>query len=122
MCAARSEPSPPTASPFSPAPDGVRVRIRVTPRARRAGVLGVRAGADGRPLLAVAVTEAPEGGCANEAVVALLARAWRLPKSTLAMTSGASGRSKTIHIAGEGAGLMASLQAWYRALAPAQDT
>ena len=97
------------------------MRIRVTPRARRAGVLGVRAGADG-PLLAVAVTEAPEGGCANEAVVALLARAWRLPKSTLAVTAGASSRSKTIHIAGEGAGLMASLQAWYRALAPAQDT
>lgn len=121
MCAGRSEPSPAGPSPFSQGPRGVRVRVRVTPRARKAGVLGLRAEAGGGAVLAVAVTEAPEGGRANEAVIALLARAWRLPKSTLAVTAGATDRTKTIRIAGDGGALMAALLAWSSALAPAQE-
>lgn len=102
--------------PFSLADGGVLVRVRVTPRARRAGVDGLADGPAGRPLLRVSVTAAPADGEANAAVVALLAREWNLPKSTLSIVSGAASRIKTIGIAGDGRALMGSLGAWFQAL------
>jgi len=101
--------------PFSLAEGGVLVRVRVTPRARRPGVDGLAEGPAGQPLLKVCVTAAPADGEANAAVVALLAREWRLPKSTLSVVSGAASRIKTIGIAGDGRALMTSLGAWLQA-------
>jgi uncharacterized protein YggU (UPF0235/DUF167 family) len=57
----------------------------------------------------VAVTASPEGGRANEAVIALLAKAWRVPKTSITVVAGATARRKTVLVAGETRDLMARL-------------
>lgn len=98
--------------PFSVAADGVHVRLRVQPRARRNQSSGLVDEADGGVALKVAVTAAPEDGKANEAVIALLADAWRVPKSALSLVAGATDRRKTIHLQGDPRRLMQALQNW----------
>ncbi len=98
--------------PFETLPVGLRVALRVVPKAARAGITGVEADAAGRAALKVRVTEAPEGGKANAAVVKLLAKAWKLPKGALEITAGAKDRRKTLLITGDGQALAARLRAW----------
>jgi uncharacterized protein YggU (UPF0235/DUF167 family) len=100
------------ASPFAAAPDGVRVRLRVTPGARQTCVGAILTDAEGLGALRVAVTAAPEGGKANAAAIRALAKAWRLPKTSLSITRGASARGKTLLVAGQAAALMDHLNAW----------
>ena len=57
----------------------------------------------------MAVTASPEGGRANEAVIALLAKAWRVPKTSITVVAGATARRKTVLVAGETRDLMARL-------------
>ena len=64
--------------------------------------------------LKVGVTAGPEDGKANEAVVKLLAKAWGVPKSRIAVVSGATDRNKTLHIAGDPAELSRRLADWLR--------
>ncbi|MGH6929730.1 MAG: DUF167 domain-containing protein [Dongiaceae bacterium] len=99
-------------SPFSPVGDGVRVRLRVQPRARRNQVGGLAPEADGAMALKVAVTAPPEDGKANAAVIALLAETWDVPKSSLTVASGAADRRKTIHLQGDPGRLMQALELW----------
>ncbi|WP_225771029.1 DUF167 family protein [Inquilinus sp. Marseille-Q2685] len=101
---------------FVAAPRGIRVTVRLTPRAGRNAVTGRAVDADGAPLLKAAVTAVPERGAANEALIALLAKSWRLPKSALAIIGGATDRTKLIEIDGDAA-LAARLEAWAEALA-----
>lgn len=89
----------------------MRVYLRVTPRARRAGIDGLKDDPDG-VRFKVAVTAAAEDGKANAAVLALLAREWHLAKSDLAIIAGAGSRNKTIRIAGEGPDVLAALIHW----------
>ncbi len=103
-------------SPIEPAAGGVRVAVRVTPKASRAGIAGVGVDAVGRAFLKVRVTEAPEGGKANAAVVKLLAKAWRLPKGRIEVVFGLTGQRKTLLVAGDAAGLERALSAWLEAL------
>ena len=98
--------------PFISAGDGVRVRLRVQPRARRNQIGGLVAEADGGVALKVAVTAAPEGGKANAAVIALLAKAWSRPKSAFTVVAGAADRRKIIHLQGDPARLMQALDPW----------
>jgi uncharacterized protein YggU (UPF0235/DUF167 family) len=60
------------------------------------------------------VTAAPEGGKANAALIALLARTWRLPKRDLAIVLGAADRRKTVHVAGDPRELMRRIEAGLR--------
>jgi len=99
-------------SPFSLAGDGLRVRLRVQPRARRNRIDGLVAEADGGLALKVAVAEAPEDGKANAAVIALLAKAFGLPKSAFSIVAGAADRRKTIHLQGDSTRLMQTLHPW----------
>ncbi|MGE0254886.1 MAG: DUF167 domain-containing protein [Alphaproteobacteria bacterium] len=101
----------PSERPWRIVKDGVAVRIRVTPRARRAAVAGIVALPDG-PAIRVAVAAPPADGAANAAVLKLLAEAWGLPRSALAIAAGASGRSKTITVAGDPARLATTLETW----------
>jgi uncharacterized protein YggU (UPF0235/DUF167 family) len=64
--------------------------------------------------LKVLVTAPPEDGRANEAVVALLAGEWRLPKSAFAVIRGSASRHKTIGIAGEPAALAGRVVEWMK--------
>ena len=100
---------PPTAAPplpFSAQPDGVRVAVKVTPKASADGVRGVTVEADGRAYLIVRITAAAEDGRANAAVIKLLARPWRVPAGSIQLVSGATGRRKVLHLEGASAPLL----------------
>jgi uncharacterized protein (TIGR00251 family) len=103
-------------SPFAPCAEGVRVALRVQPGASRSRIDGPAARDDGRTVLKVRVGAPPEGGKANAAVVALLAKAWKLPKRDLAVVAGARDRNKTLLVRGAPDALMPTLSAWLRAL------
>jgi uncharacterized protein len=101
-------------SPFSIAADGIRVRVQARPGARRDAIEGLRPQADGGMALRVAVRAAPEDGKANVAIIALLAREWRVPQRSLRLVSGSSDRRKNFLLAGEPEPLLAHLESWLR--------
>lgn len=70
--------------------------VRVTPKGGRDAVDGWTRDEAGRPLLKVRVTVAAEGGAANAAVLALLAKALKRPKSALTLVAGHTARIKRI--------------------------
>jgi uncharacterized protein len=74
------------------------VRVRVQPRARRTGLGGLRAGADG-PRLVIAVNAPPEDGRATLAACAALATALGLPPSRVTLAQGQASREKTLRVA-----------------------
>ena len=86
------------------AADGIRIAVRLTPRARAERIDGA---ADG--VLRVSVTAPPAENQANDALLRLLAKQWRVPRRDLSIAAGAKSRNKTLHIAGEPAELMARL-------------
>ena len=96
-------------SAWTAAPDGVALRVKTQPRARRAGVGGLAPGADG-PRLRIAVTALAEDGQANDAVCNALALALQVPQSSIALRHGAASRQKSFHIAGDAAALIARLE------------
>ncbi len=98
--------------PYDAAANGLRVALKVTPKAARAAIGGLGADTGGRAFLKVAVTAAPERGKANAAVIKLLARAWRLAPSVLSITGGATARRKTLHVAGDTPELLKRLNEW----------
>ena len=98
--------------PFSRCKEGVRVAVRVTPKASRDKIDGLADEADGRRVLKVAVTVVPEDGKANDAVIKLLSKAWRLPRSTIAVVQGQTSRSKALLVEGDADTVLASLQSW----------
>lgn len=95
---------------LSPARDGVRLAVRVTPRARRNGLGGIVIDAGGKARLKITVTAPPEDGKANAATIALLAKSWRIPKNTLSVIGGASARNKIIRIAGDAEEIMEQIR------------
>jgi uncharacterized protein (TIGR00251 family) len=72
-----------------------RLRLRVSPGARRTGVVG-RHG-DGWK---VRVAAAPEGGRANDDLLLHLAKWLELPQRDLSIVSGHTGRDKVVHVTG----------------------
>jgi uncharacterized protein YggU (UPF0235/DUF167 family) len=94
----------------SPAESGLRLRLKVQPRARREAVGGLAPGVDG-PRLRVAVNAVPEDGAANRAVCALLARALHVPPAAVTLLAGATSREKTVLVAGDAAALAQRLAA-----------
>ncbi|MCB9947783.1 MAG: DUF167 domain-containing protein [Rhodospirillaceae bacterium] len=98
--------------PFRALDDGVAVSVRLTPKASRDRVTGVAAEADGSPVLKAGVTAVPEAGRANAALIAMLAKEWRVPKRSVTIITGTTDRRKTIHVSGDPGSLLASLKAW----------
>jgi uncharacterized protein len=97
--------------PWRIRPEGIEVRVRMTPRGGRDAIDGVEALSDGRAVLKVRVRAVPEDGAANEGVRRLLAKALRVPASTVFLEAGATARLKTFLISGDGAALEARLAA-----------
>ena len=73
----------------------IRLRLRVSPGANRTELVGRHGSA-----WKVRVSAAPERGRANDAVVALLARRLGVPRSSLSLVSGHSGRDKIVELQG----------------------
>ncbi len=103
---------PAAASPFRPVTEGVRVAVHCQPGARRDDLGGPIELADGAVLIKASVTAPPEGGKANARLLALLARAWKLPKSGLEVASGAKQRRKSILVRGDPELVLGWLEAW----------
>jgi hypothetical protein len=78
---------------------GAQFSLRVQPRASRNGFAGLIGDA-----VKLAVTAPPVDGKANQAVIAYLAEFFRIPKSSVAILSGETGRNKLIAIRGLRAG------------------
>lgn len=107
-----------TALPFEPVPEGLRLRVRLTPNASRDRIGSVAMDAEDVAWLTATVTSAPENGRANKALIKMLAKSWKLPKSSIDVRSGATQRRKTLLITGDGAALAAELEHWLAQNAP----
>lgn len=103
-----------TLPPWKQVACGLELRVRAQPRARKPGVTGLVDTADGRRLR-VAVTEAPEDGRATRAVIAAVAKALRVPPSSMTLVAGAASREKTLLIEGDAAELTARVAALWAA-------
>jgi uncharacterized protein len=77
--------------------ESTRLRLRVSPGAARARVVGRHGEA-----WKIRVGAAPEGGRANEAVIRLLAETLSLPRAAVTLVSGHGGRDKIVQLAGLG--------------------
>ena len=88
-------------SPIAPTRNGLSVAIRLSPRARSDRLLGIVATAEGGRAVKASVTAPAQDGQANEALLQLLARTWRLPRRDLSIVVGAVSRNKIVHIAGD---------------------
>ncbi|RAU22938.1 hypothetical protein CU669_06030 [Paramagnetospirillum kuznetsovii] len=100
------------AGPFTVVAGGVRVMVRLTPKASRDRIQGVAADADGQAVVKVQVTAVPEDGKANAALLKLLSKQWRVPKTGMDIVQGATDRRKVILISGDGADLLQRLDQW----------
>ncbi len=89
--------------------DGVRLSVKVTPRAAKVGIQGT-AVEGARTYLAVKVAAPAEGGKANAATLKLLARHCGVAASALSLVSGAGGRRKVVDVQGDTGSLMQRLQ------------
>jgi uncharacterized protein YggU (UPF0235/DUF167 family) len=77
--------------------ESTRLRLRVSPGAARAGVVGRHGEA-----WKIRVAAAPEGDRANEAVIRLLADTLSVPRDAVTLVSGHGGRDKIVELAGLG--------------------
>lgn len=78
-----------------PSAKGCRIHLHVVPRASRTAVVGLH---DGRVKLAVAAP--PVDGEANDAIVRFFAKALGVGRDAVVITSGATGKRKTIEVEG----------------------
>ena len=86
--------------------------MRLTPKAGRDGIEGLKPTADGGTELAVKVTAVPENGKANDALLRLLAKTLKLPVSSFSLVAGATDRHKQILIGGDAAVIATLLAPW----------
>lgn len=69
--------------------------VQVVPRASRSEIVGEHNGN-----LRVRVAAPPVDGAANEELVRLLSRAWRVPRSAIQITTGQKSKLKQVRIVG----------------------
>jgi len=77
-------------------PHAIRLTLRVQPRAARNRVVGVHGAA-----VKVQVTAPPVDGAANAAVIDLVADWLGVPRRTVRLVAGESGRDKVIEVASD---------------------
>jgi uncharacterized protein (TIGR00251 family) len=78
-----------------PHPEGAILSVRAQPGARRSAIRGEQHG-----MLKVSVTQAPEKGKANKALIALLSKELSLRKSQIGLISGATSPEKRFLVRG----------------------
>ena len=98
--------------PYAVADGGVRLAVRLTPRASRDGVDGIAQDAEGRPILKLRLVAPPVEGAANEALIAFLAKTLSLRKADIIIRSGKTSRLKILHLAGDSAEILRKLDSW----------
>lgn len=91
---------------------GIILSVRLTPRAGRDAIDGVGVLSDGRAVALIRVRALPAEGEANAALVALLAKRLRVPKSAVTIAAGHNARLKQVRIAGDPTALAREIDAW----------
>lgn len=81
--------------------EGLRISVRLTPRADRDRIDSVGEDASGRPLLMARVRAVPEKGEANKAVARLVAKELDVPPSRVSVIGGTTNRLKTLMVEGD---------------------
>ena len=76
-------------------PDGTILQVRAQPGARHSEIRGIQDG-----MLKVCVTQSPEKGKANKAIVELLSKTLGLKKSRIELLSGETSRQKRFLVRG----------------------
>jgi uncharacterized protein len=97
--------------PYEADAKGLRIRVRLTPKGGRDALEGIDTLADGRTVLKARVRTAPEKGLANAALETLLAKSLRVPKSTVSVVAGGTGRVKVVEISGSSDDLVETIEA-----------
>lgn len=98
------------AVPWRAVQGGVVLDIRVTPKSGRDAVGGIEQLSSGQPILKVRVRALPTGGAANAAVIALVAKSLKLPKSKVSLERGGASRVKTLRLAGDANAITSALE------------
>lgn len=98
-----------TAKPYSATTNGIRLAVRLTPRASRNGLDGIGLDADGRPVLRIRLTAPPVEGAANQALIDFLAGMLAVRKKDIVIRSGETGRLKILEVDGKPDVLVARL-------------
>ena len=80
---------------FIPTKAGVSVTIRVTPRAGKTSIAGVR-----DDVLLVKLAAAPVDGAANNALIGFLSDVFELPRRHITIVAGDKSRTKRVELAG----------------------
>ena len=79
---------------------GAQFAVRVQPRSSRNAIAGVVSLGNQGDAVKLAITAPPVDGKANQAVIEFFAELFRLPKSSIAIVSGETGRNKVIAVRG----------------------
>lgn len=99
-------------SPFTLTSEGVCIVLRLTPKASGNRLGPIEAGSNGQAILKAGVTAVPEGGKANQALIKLLSKTWKIPKGAFEIVKGATDRHKTILIKEAGEDVYSRLLQW----------
>ncbi|NVJ90755.1 MAG: DUF167 domain-containing protein [Methylocystaceae bacterium] len=100
--------------PFGIESDGLRLFIRLTPKAKKTAINTMMTDGDGKCVLKASVTAVPEKGKANSALIKLLSKEWKLAKSNFKVISGETDRNKTLLLKGDAQALARQLKEWMK--------
>jgi len=98
-------------SPASAHTDGVRLLVHLTRSAAKNQFIRINQYTNGTACLRATVTAAPEQGKANKALIRLLSKKLRLPKSAIQIIAGQHAWRKTLIISGKTSILLKQLSA-----------
>ncbi|HPG03906.1 MAG: DUF167 domain-containing protein [Methylobacteriaceae bacterium] len=87
--------------PWRATADGLSLVVRLTPKGGRDAIDGLETMSDGKAVLKARVRAVPEDGKANAALVELLAKALRVPRSAVSVATGQTSRVKMLEISGD---------------------
>ncbi|NNH66163.1 DUF167 domain-containing protein [Rhizobium laguerreae] len=96
--------------PWSLFDDHLRLAVRLTPNGGRDAVDGIEVDGEGEAFLKARVTSVPEKGKANKALILLIAKSLRIPKSSISLVSGETARKKILRIDGDPEDLLKKLE------------
>lgn len=85
------------------------LKVRLTPKSSRDEIEGPGQDSNGGQFLKVRVRAVPQDGEANAALIRLVAKALRLPSSSVRIASGGASRVKTLALNGDPAAISQAL-------------
>lgn len=97
-------------APWTAAPGGLVLAVRLTPKGGRDAVEGIERLSDGRCVLKVRVRAAASEGEANAALIKLLAKSLAIAPRDVTLVAGATSRIKRLKLVGQAGALATALE------------